>query len=276
MPRKSSRRRPLSDIVIAGLPIGGLDRITPETVRALKAARVILDLTCTPRLLRKFCTRVINLDREYWTGEVDEVVYTRIANLVLAQADEGPGVVLVVDGHPGIYQDLSWDIYDRGRQRGLRVIILPAVSFLDLMIAFCNLRVDARGLQILEATSVVAYKFPLNPRIATLLMQIGWFGTSLLVDVAENRKGRFEPLVKYLTNYYPKEHVVKLIKAPMSADERPTIISTKISSLDKFHKSISTDMTMLIPALGTDDDLSDESFVRQTTDPGHLARIAQV
>src|ERR1043165_7789048 len=150
MPKNSSRRRRANDITIAGLPIGGLDRITPETVRALKAARVILDLTGNSRLLKKFCKHVVDLDSVYWTGEVDEEVYARIANIVLDEAKGGPGVVLVVDGHPGIYQDLTWDISDRGRRRGLKVVILPAVSFLDIMIAFCDLRVDASGFQILE------------------------------------------------------------------------------------------------------------------------------
>lgn len=275
MQRKASQRRKANDITIAGLPIGKLYRITPETLTAIKKARVVLDLTSNTRLLRRFCKNVIDLDPDYWTGEEDEVVYTRIANKVLDQARDGPGVVLVVDGHPGIYQDLSWDIYDRGRRRKLKVTILPAVSFLDLMIAFCNLRVDASGLQILEATSVVAYKYPLNPLVDTLLMQIGWFGTSLLVDIAENKEGRFTPLIKYLRKFYPEDHMIKLIRAPSSADERPTIISSKLSALDKFRRSITTDMTMLIPSLSTDDPASDDDFVRQTTDAEHLSKIAR-
>lgn len=274
MQRKASQRQKANDITIAGLPIGKLERITPETLKAIKKARVILDLTSNARLLRRFCTNVIDLDSEYWTGELDEVVYTRIADKVLDQARQGPRVVLVVDGHPGIYQDLSWDIYDRGRRHGLKVTILPAVSFLDLMIAFCNLRVDASGLQILEATSVVAYKYPLNPQVDTLLMQIGWFGTSLLVDVKENKKGRFTPLAKYLRKYYPKDHVIRLIRAPSSATERPTVINSKISALDTFGRRITTDMTMLIPALSTDDPTSDDKFVRQTCDAKHLGKIA--
>jgi tetrapyrrole methylase family protein/MazG family protein len=275
MQRKPSQRQKVDDITIAGLPIGKLDRITPETLRAIRKARVVLDLTSNARLLGRFCKNVIDLDPEYWTGEEDDVVYTRIANKVLEQARNGPRVVLVVDGHPGIYQDLSWDIYDRGRRRKLKVTILPAVSFLDLMIAFCNLRVDARGLQILEATSVVAYKYSLNPLVDTLLMQIGWFGTSLLVDVAENKKGRFAPLIKYLREYYPGNHVIKLIRAPSTAGERPTIISSTISALDRFRRSITTDMTMLIPALSTDDPAKDDDFVRQTTDAEYLSKIAR-
>lgn len=250
--------------------------MTPETLKVIKSARVILDLTSNTRLLGKFCKNVIDLDPEYWTGEQDETVYTRIANRVLDQAKDGPGVVLVVDGHPGIYQDLTWDIYDRGRRRKLKVTILPAVSFLDLMIAFCNLRVDASGLQILECTSVVAYKYPLNPLVDALLMQIGWFGTSLLVDVEENKPGRFTPLVKYLRKFYPADHIVKLISAPEAADERPTIISTKLVDLDKHRRRINTAMTMLVPALSTDTTPIDEEFVHQTTDAEHLGKIGRV
>ena len=273
MPKKQSLQ---TDITIAGLPIGHLERITPETVKVLKSARVILDLTGNPSLMKKFCARVINLDDVYWTGEVDEEVYTRIANIVLDQAKDGPGVALVVDGHPGIYQDLTWDIRDRGRRRGLKVVILPAISFLDLMIAFCDLKVDASGLLLLDATSIVAYGYDLYPHVDTLVLQIGWFGTSLLVDIEEHKKGRFDPLVKYLCKYYPENHVVRLIRAPVSADEKPTIIKTKLSSLDRFHKKITTDMTMLIPAIGDTDEGTDEEFVRQTTNTDHLKKIARI
>lgn len=277
MKKKFSRRKKPNDITIAGLPIGGLDRVTPETLRAFSQARVLFDLTSNTRMLKRYCHQVINLDKVYWSGELDEDVYTRIADMVLDEGKKGPRVVLVVDGHPGIYQDLSWDIYDRGRRRGLKVKILPALSFFDLMIAFCDLRIDASGLQILDATSIVAFNFTLDPYVDTLLMQIGWFGTSLLVEIDESKKGRFSPLIKYLSQYYPRNHVVKLIRAPVRADERPTIISTKISSLDRYHKSITTDMTLLVPALGTGDNvLANEEFVKQTQDRKHLSRIAKV
>jgi uncharacterized protein YabN with tetrapyrrole methylase and pyrophosphatase domain len=277
MPKKRLRKRTSNDITIAGLPIGGLDRTTPETLKAFKTARVILDLTSNFRLFKKFCKTVIDLDKEYWTGGLDEDVYARIADIVLDQSKEGPGVVLVVDGHPGIYQDLSWDIYDRGRRRGLGVTILPAISFLDLMIAFCDIRVDANGLQILDATSVVAFNVPINPYVDTLLMQIGWFGTSLLSEVAENKKGRFEPLARYLTKYYPKEHVIRIIRAPDGANERPKVINARISSLDRFHKSISADMTVFIPALVDENaGVSNEAFLSQTEDKEHLEKIARV
>jgi len=264
------------DITIAGLPIGGLDRTTPETLRSFKTARVILDLSSHQRLLQKFCKEVVNLDKHYWTGELDEVVYTRIANIVVDEGAKGPGVVLVVDGHPGIYQDLSWDIYEMGKRRGLKVRMLPALSCIDMMIPFCGLRLDSNGLQIHEATSIVGLNTPINPFVDLLVMQIGWFGTSLLVDVAHSKKGRFAPLIKYLRQFYPRNHVAKLLKVPFSDKQRSGGITTRIGSLDKFHKSITTDMTLLVPARTDDDDVRiNEVFLRRTEDRDHLASIAK-
>ena len=144
------------------------------------------------------------------------------------------------------------------------------------MIAFCNLRVDANGLQILEATSIVAYKYRLNPQVDTLVMQIGWFGTSLLFEVEESKKDRFAPLIKYLRKYYPDDHIIKLIRAPRSAYERPKIMSSKLSAFGRFSQSITTDMTMLIPAVGTDSTNSDNDFIRKTTDIEHVSKIGRL
>jgi len=265
------------DVTIAGLPIGGLTRTTPETLHAFKSARVIFDLTSHSRLLRKFCEQLINLDNEYWTGELDEDVYERIATIVLNAARSGAGVVLVVDGHPAIYQDLSLDIYNRGKRRGLKVKILPAVSCIDLMISSGELPLDARGLQILEATTMVGLNTRLNPFLDLLIMQIGWFGTSLLYEVAHNTKGRFKPLITYLTKFYPGHHKVRLLRVPASPVARCRSLVFAISSLDRFHKSITTDTTLFIPALDNDDDSSvNEEFLEQTEDKNYLASIARL
>src|SRR3989442_1543596 len=119
-------RRSLADIVFAGIGIGGFERTTLETLRYLKNARIILHLTSYHQLLRRYCARVVNLNKQYWTGEVDSVVYRRIADIILREAAAGSRVLVVDDGHPGFYDDVAWDVYRRGRQRGLNVRILPA------------------------------------------------------------------------------------------------------------------------------------------------------
>jgi len=265
------------DIILTGIPIGGLARTTPETLSAFKAARVVFDLSSHQTLLKRYCKRVVNLDKEYWTGDLDELVYKRIADKILEEARNGPGVVLVVDGHPSIFQDLSWDVLHRGNRRGLRVQILPAVSCIDAMAAFCKLELNARGLQIFEATSLLAFNGTLNPYVDAIIMQIGWFGTSLLYNTGHSKKGRFAPLVMFLTKYYPETHRVKLLRAPALKNEPAKIITTKLSLLDSFHKSISMDMTLFLPALESEMDTAiNEDFLQQTEEKDHLMNIANL
>ena len=136
----------------------------------------------------------MNLDSQYWTGELDTDVYTRMANTILDEAQEGPGVVMVGDGHPAYYDDVTWDIYRRGKRRGLNVKILPAISSIDSMAANCGLEIHTGGFQIFDATTIVAINQDLNPHVDTLIMQIGWFGTSLIFDINVKQEGPLQTL----------------------------------------------------------------------------------
>ena len=268
-------RRPL-DIALTGVGIGGFSQTTLETLEAFKRARIIFHLTSYHRKLQKYCKNVVNLESQYWTGEVDTDVYERMANIILDEAKKGPGVVMVGDGHPAYYDDVTWDIYRRGRRRGLNVRILPAISSIDSMAANCGLEMDAGGFQIFEATTIVATNQDLNPYIDTLIMQIGWFGTSIIADINESKKGRFKPFIKYLRRFYPKDHPVRVMEAPFDEKNPPVVIATKLGSLDDHHKKIMPIMSMYIPALPKDEALENEEFIQSTTDVKHLEEVADV
>jgi hypothetical protein len=120
----------------------------------------------------------------------------------------------------------------------------------------------------------VAFNQDLNPHIDTLIMQIGWFGTSLVADISHSRKGRFKPLIDYLRRFYPEEQAVRVMAAPYSAEDAPVVISTKLGSLDQHHKKIMPVMSMFIPALPVDESSVNEEFIRRTVDVGHLKEVA--
>jgi uncharacterized protein YabN with tetrapyrrole methylase and pyrophosphatase domain len=264
------------DIALTGIGIGGFEQTTLQTIDAFKRARIIFHLTSFHRRLQKYCKQVVDLEKEYWTGESDEVVYPRMANIVLDEAKKGAGVVMVGDGHPAYYDDVTWDIYRRGKRRGLDVKILPAISSIDSMAANCGLEINTGGFQIFDATTIVAINQDLNPHVDTLIMQIGWFGTSLVSDISESKQGRFKPLIDYLRRFYPEDQPVRVMSAPYSADEAPVVISTKLGSLDKHHRKIMQIMSMFIPALPVDDASVNEEFIRSTTDVEHLKEVALI
>src|SRR2546421_2573980 len=69
------RKKKSVDITLAGIGIGGFEQTTLETLAAINTARVIFHLTEYQRILRGYCKRVINLEKEYWTGDQDWKVY---------------------------------------------------------------------------------------------------------------------------------------------------------------------------------------------------------
>ena len=264
------------DIILSGIGIGGFEHTTQETLSALKYARVIYHQTSFHHMLLEYCEKVISLDSCYFTGEVDEIVYKRIVEIIVKEAQKGPGVV-VVEGHPTFYDDVSWDIFHRGRKLGLKVRIIPAISCIDALAAYCGLKISAVGFQIVEATSLVLSRQKLNPYMDTLVMQIGWFGTSLLCEIKRNKKGRFLPLIKYLSKFYPKTHKIRLLLAPSSKREKPKIIQTKLGLLDDHYKKNLSGMSLFIPALRYDDDYEiDEDFYHKTEDLEYLKTIAVI
>lgn len=266
------------DITLAGIGIGGFERTTLETIAAFKRARIILHLTSYHQRLKRYCKHVVSLEREYWTGEEDVTVYKRIADSILREAKNGPGVVVVDDGHPAFYDDVTWDVYRRGRQRGLRVQILPAVSCLDAMMAKCGLEISGTGFQIFEATALVGGRIAVNPSVDALIMQVGWFGSSLLLSFSGSKKGRFKPLVRHLTRFYPKTHKIRILQAPATRKETSIARETSLSLLDLGYKNIPPSACLFVPALkngrGAGSSL-DENFIASTVDRQHVMRITR-
>jgi len=142
------------------------------------------------------------------------------------------------------------------------------------MAVHCGLEINSNGLQIVDATSIVAATQDLNPYLDTLVMQIGWFGTSLTSEISHSKKGRFNPLIKYLSRFYPKHHRVSIMSAPYSKNDRPVKITTKLGSLDDHHKRILPIMSLFIPGLPQDIDNSE--FLRNTESVEHLKEIADL
>jgi len=243
------KRKKSFDIALTGIGIGGFEQVTLETLETFKNARIIFHLTSHHRRLKKLCSNVVNLEGKYWTGEEDVEVYRRLADLLITEAQNGPGVVAVGDGHPAYYDDVTWDVYRRGKKLGLDVRIIPAISCLDSMAANCDLEINTNGIQILDAPSMIEWKQHLNPRLDALIMQIGWVGTSSLVNMLNSEKGAMVPVIHHLTQFYPASHRVRLMRAPYDSSERPTVITTQLGSLADHHRKIVTSMCLFIPAL---------------------------
>ncbi|MCP4138383.1 MAG: hypothetical protein GY754_45900 [bacterium] len=272
-----SKKKYTYDIVLTGIGVGGLKRTTAEAIETIKSGRVIFHLSLYHDELKKLNRNIIDLGDLYWTGEEDTVVYNRLAETILSEARNGPGVVVVEDGHPTIYDDVSWDIYRQAKQSGLSVKIEPAISCIDAMAAFCDFEIRSCGLQFLEASSIVECRQEINPHMDALLMQVGWFGTYLLHDIEINKPERFIPLKDYLLKFYPSSHSVTIMSAPDSDDEEPVLVTSAIAAIPEYHKKINSTSNIFIPAVDKEYfTVKDTSFTKKAEDRDSLESVAVI
>jgi uncharacterized protein YabN with tetrapyrrole methylase and pyrophosphatase domain len=263
------------DILLAGIGIGGKHHTTVATVELLRKARIVFSLSVDDAFVRSLCRNFVDLHDVYYTGEEDGQVYARLTRKILDEARQAPGVAMVDDGHPLLFDDVNEQIAKRGRRMGMKVVVLPAVSSIDAMMVECGLRLNPIGIQMVEATTLVLHRQQINPAFDTLVLQIGWFGTSLIVPVEGQTSKRFVPLQKYLMKFFPRTHRVRILSAPVFAKDKPLNLSCKLEDVNRHYRRINSACNLYIPALDIPSDI-DEDLLEQLPDKEHLARIAQV
>jgi len=237
------------DVLLAGIGVGGLENTTISTMDLLRKARVVFSLSVHTSRLRGVCRNVVDLDDQYFTGESDNVVYTKLTRLVLQEAVKEGGVALVDDGHPLIYDDVCQAILGAASRKRLRAIVLPAISSIDAMVANLGVRFDPTGFQVVEANTLVERRQRLNPEFETLVMQLGWFGVSKLQDDIASSPERFLSLQKHLLRFYEARHRVRILRAALGAGDAESAMWCRLDRLHSYHERIAVDATLYVPAI---------------------------
>src|SRR5260370_667689 len=126
----ASRRRQRVDIYLLGRGIAdGVSQMTFEAMDALRASRLVFDLSGDAKAIRKLHQNVVDLSDDYWTGELCDDVYKRLEETVIAEVRKnGPAVAIVVDGHPMLFDDVNWSLLRNGKRRRLNVVAIPGIS----------------------------------------------------------------------------------------------------------------------------------------------------
>ncbi len=244
------RSSSLADIYLLGLGIRGMRQVSLETLAALRRCRIVLHLSDQHRALKRLHPRVVNLARFYWTGDEREEVYARLVRLILEEVARGPGVGVVTYGHPLLLDDVSLQLLAIARKRRLRAIALPAISCLDAL--SIDLGTDfGYGLQLFEASHLVASDLSMNPRIEALILQLGEFGESRTSDALRSRAGRFLPLENHLRKFYPPDHRLVIAFSDDAYIGR-RLFKTTLSRLEASRGRIFPGSTLYLPAMGAE------------------------
>lgn len=246
---KRSRHRGnsrLADLYLLGIGINGFSQATDETLKVLGHCRKVFDLSDQHRSIRRLNPNTKNLDRFYWTGEDREVVYKRLVRIVLDEVRLGPGVALVGYGHPLLFDDVCAELRRRTHNLGLKCIVYPGISCLDTLCI--DLGIDyGDGLQIFDTTELVQLEFSMCVELHTILFQVYEFGEDVTADAIRPVRGRFAPLEKYLSRFYPVTHPVTLAYSEDGSGGGPVLVKTRIRSIDKKQKIMFPGISLYIP-----------------------------
>ena len=114
-----------------------------------------------------------------------------------------------------------------GRRLGLAVQVVPAVSQLDLVLGAIGLDVTTFGVQVFDAAQIVARGLQPSPKVPTVVMNIGAFGTAE-VPAPSQPSGNLAPLVSHLRVVYPAAHSAVIVTL---GERAPTIAAAALSDL---------------------------------------------
>ena len=162
------------EIAIVGLGPGPLGMLTREAEDTLLAADRVLFRTVhaaydwlLERGRQVYCFNLL-----YTTPRITyEDVYAFIVQVVVREAEVRGRAVYAVPGHPFVLEHAAVTIAERAQALGLRLRVVPGMSFVDVVGA--ELRLDtSRGLQLFDALEFVGREPEFTPHAGLLIAQL--------------------------------------------------------------------------------------------------------
>lgn len=172
---------------------------------------------------------VTDLSGRLAPGRAYADAYLDIAHFLIERTATERPVVLLVPGHPTLFNAIGRYLAMEGKRLELGIHVVPAVSQLDLIVGGIGLDVSTFGLQVFDATRLVARGMPVNPHVPAILMNVDGFGRSSVPSPGAETPD-LEPLARYLATCYPPAHPAVLLHL---AANGLSVATTPLSGLAK-------------------------------------------
>jgi len=204
-------------LYVIGLGIKIPDHTTVEALRIMsKCTRIYSIVQESPQLWlppgRTSEVPVVNVLGMYAEGAVRTENYDRVASAIFKALTETQTVGYVTYGNPLAYDSVAQNLIRQAQRSGTRIEIVAGISSIDTLL--CDLGVDmAPGIQIYEASWLVASRVRLNVAAAAILLQLGTFGSFRAHYRDWRSAGSLEELRSYLMGSYPSSHKVTLVQS---------------------------------------------------------------
>ena len=172
--------------------------------------------------------KVTDLSTRLAPGRPFADAYLEIAHELIAKTATERPVIFLAPGNPLMFNAVGRYLAMEGRRLGLSVHSAPALSPLDLVISGLGLDVSTFGLQVFDATRVVARRIELNTAVPALLMHLDGFG-SANVPGAETARN-LGPLAAHLARCYPADHVATIVTLDVAGMRLANVALNRLAS----------------------------------------------
>lgn len=270
----------MPDIAIVGTGVCFPAHLTLETIDILLRCNAIYTMLANPEELESILQmlsadrdlagttlKIVSLYRMYQPNRIRKINYELAVETVLNAAASEKPVAYLTRGNPVVYDSVTQGILTKGKDRGFDVQVFSAISSLDTIMVDLQQEV-APGLQIYEASILVAHNIQLRVDIACLLFQVSVFGTKYAPIDREPRKDSLKVLKDYLLRFYPPEHEVALARSAESWNDQSQIYHVKLQKLDDLNKEAKLGTSMFIPRLHEPE--INQTFTEQMSNPESL------
>ncbi|WP_042370301.1 SAM-dependent methyltransferase [Streptacidiphilus neutrinimicus] len=269
----NTARRPV-DIYIVGLGIRNVQQITREAEQAIQLSKKVFTVHAgfgLDEFLKTLCPDVRSLVGKYEEGGDRLRTYRAMAAEVLNAALDDSPVCFASYGHPKIYVYPTNLIEKAAPLLGLTVRVLPGISALDTILADLGLDPGPNGLQMYEATDLLARERPLQPDVPCLLWQVSAVESAMYSTKRGNAE-RYRRLQDFLVRTYPPGHQLTMVLSPTYALLEPLKETFPVGELaERLARGLQIG-TLYIPPTH-ERAISNPDLLREAFEAEHLDRI---
>ncbi len=200
------------NLLLLGYGVFDSLQVTVETQQLLARYGSAYSLGLPPNLARYLKSqhiKVTDLSDRFAPERPFSDVYLEIAHFLIERTARELPVIFLSPGNPLATNAIGRYLAMEGPRLGLTVQAVPGVSQLDAMISAIGLDVSTFGLQVFDATKLVARSHTVNPRVPMIVLHVGGFG--LEAAPLHGVSADLAPLAEYLLRSYPAAHPVVLI-----------------------------------------------------------------
>jgi uncharacterized protein YabN with tetrapyrrole methylase and pyrophosphatase domain len=226
-------------LFIVGSGLRQADHLTVEGLRALKTCEIIysfIPAEFAHLLPDGLSMKVQSLRDLFRDGVRRGAIYKEAVDLIWHSADRHSSMAYLTVGNPVVFDSVTAGLLARSQDGQHRVHLVAGISAVDAVMVALG-RDYAPGIQVFDASSLVAHGIAPRTDIACVLLQPDLFGTSALTLERGPDDEPLAPLRDHLLGSYPTEHEVTFVTCggASSSDTRlDTFVLCELSRAERF------------------------------------------